>query len=89
MLGSSARRFLASPAVPFNRCTRDSGINRRPADFASRAFNTYLTASSRLPNFQPGPVDGVPGIEPRELGGGIDEGIGRGRARPHFLSRVP
>jgi len=39
--------------------------------------------------FQPGPIDGVPGIEPREFGGGIDAGIGRGRARSHFLSRVP
>lgn len=43
----------------------------------------------RLSYLQPGPIDGVPGIEPREFGGGIDEGIGRGRARSHFLSRVP
>lgn len=40
-------------------------------------------------NFQSGSADGVQGTESGEFGGGVNERIGGGRARSHFLSRVP
>lgn len=46
----------------------------------------------RLPfcfKFQSGSADGMQGTESREFGGGVNERIGGGRARSHFLSRVP
>lgn len=39
--------------------------------------------------FQSGSADGMQGIESGEFGGGVNERIGGGRARSHFLSRVP
>lgn len=55
----------------------------------SRQKDSRVAVNSGFLDSQPGSIDGMPGIEPGELGGGIDEGIGCGRARSHFLSRVP
>lgn len=39
--------------------------------------------------FQSRSADGMQGTESGEFGGGVNERIGGGRARSHFLSRVP